>query len=67
MPIKYVQTLGAVAGIVQTVNAVEITCEKPAGVTRTASGRPALVIAARRPAGVTLTATPTLKPNYGGD
>jgi hypothetical protein len=32
MPIKYVATLGAVAGIVQTVNAVEISCNKPTGI-----------------------------------
>lgn len=56
MPIKYVATLGAVAGIVQVVNQVEITCGGRPSKTITAGGRPS----------VSITVNPTLTPSYGG-
>lgn len=57
MPVKYVATLGAVAGIPQVVNMVVITCDKPT----------ALQLTAVQKATLQITVTPTITPTYGGD
>lgn len=52
MPIKYVQTLGAVAGYEQVVNEVVITCQKPSE----------FVVKAKKNEGIKLTVKPKVVP-----
>lgn len=67
VPIRYVQTLGAVAGIPQVVNIVEITMEKPTGAALTMQHPSGALITMDRPTGAVITLTPPLTPDYGGD